>query len=88
MVKRIIFGLIWFAVLYICACFFAGAIAGAMAGSKDPANAAAAGARAGEQAVDALWVYFAVGAAVLAGVGSWAAVLPGTRGKRAPKPIA
>jgi hypothetical protein len=58
MIKRIVFGLIWFVVLYFGACMVTGGIAGGIAGGKDPKNAAATGAAASLKTVSALRGYF------------------------------
>jgi hypothetical protein len=78
MIKRIIFAIIWFVVLYFGACMVTGGIVGGMAGAKDPQNAAAAGAKASLETVSALRIYFLIGAAGLSIAGAWAGILPGT----------
>ncbi len=82
MVRRVLFGMIWFVVLYIGACGITGGIAGAQAGNKDPANAGQAGAQAGAAAVAPLAKYFLVGSLVLSIAGTAAGVLPGTHSDR------
>ncbi|HSI09069.1 MAG TPA: hypothetical protein VK985_10840 [Rariglobus sp.] len=84
MIKKILFGLLWFIIFYFFACFVTGAIAGAIAGAKDPQNAAQAGGLAGARAVAAIRIYLALGALVLAWVGAWKEFLPGTRRKNPP----
>lgn len=82
MIRRILMALVWFAVLYVGACMITGGIAGGRAGAADPQNAAQAGAQAGAQAVEALRMYFLVGAAVVAIAGGAMGILPGTRPSR------
>ena len=41
--KKVVLGLVWWIVLYFCACIVAGAIAGGIAGSQDPENGGQAG---------------------------------------------
>jgi hypothetical protein len=82
MFRRIIFGVVWCVVLYFGACMITGGIAGGQAGAKDPANAAAVGAVAGAKAVEALRVYFLMGALAIATVGTAAGILPGTQVKK------
>ena len=85
MLKRILFGMLWFVVLYMGACMITGAVAGAIAGSRDPANASAAGYQAGQQVVLSLRGYFLLGALALSVIGTSLGVLPGTR-KSSPVP--
>lgn len=82
MIKRVVFGIVWFLVLYIGACGLTGGIAGGIAANKNPDNVQAASAKAGAEAVLALRGYFLVGAVILAGVGAWTGTLPGTATKR------
>ena len=82
MVRRILFGMIWFVALYIGACGITGGIAGARAGSKNPGNASQVGAQAGAQAVAPLAPYFLAGSLVLAIAGTVSGVLPGTHAER------
>ena len=77
--KKVVLGLVWWIVLYFCACIFAGAIAGGIAGSQDPKNGGQAGARAGEQVVLKYGVYFMAGSGAIALVGAGFGLLPGTR---------
>lgn len=86
MLKRIVLGVLWCVVFYFGACMITGAVAGAIAGGSDPNNAAEAGAQAGFQAVTALRGYYAIGAVVLSGLGTWAGVLPGTHIAQSPSP--
>jgi hypothetical protein len=81
MIKRILFGFLWFVVLYLAGSFLVGAIAGAIAGAKNPANASQVGAVAGAAAVAAFRLYIFAGAVLLAVVGAWTGFLPGTRVK-------
>jgi hypothetical protein len=80
-IKKILMSLVWFVVFYFLGCMLVGGVAGAIAGGKDPANASQAGGLAGQKAVEGLLVYIIVGAASLAGAGSFFEVLPGTRKK-------
>lgn len=86
MIKKILFGLLWFIVLYFFACIVIGAVAGAIAGAKDPQNAAEAGGQAGARAVEAVRVYLALGSLAMASVGAWKGFLPGTR-RKSPPPL-
>jgi hypothetical protein len=79
MVKRILFGVLWFVVMYMGACMITGAIAGAIAGSKDPEHASVVGRQAGQQVVLGLRMYFLLGAAALSIIGASVGFLPGTR---------
>lgn len=90
MIKRIVFGFIWFAVIYLGACVAIGAVAGGRAGAgKSPEEAAAAGARAGAEAVQSLRPYLLGGSILLAAMGAWTQTLPGTRSKARPEvPVA
>ena len=82
MIKRIVFAIVWFVVLYFGACALTGGIAGGIAGAKNPQNVPVAAAKASTDAVMALRVYFLVGAAVVAGAGAWKGILPGTALKK------
>lgn len=81
MIKKILFGILWFIIFYFVACFITGMIAGAIAGANDPEHASQAGAIAGANAVIMLRPYFAAGILVLVVVGAWKGFLPGTRKK-------
>lgn len=86
MVKRLLFGLLWFVVLYLLACCITGGIAGGITGSQDPANATfGAGAKAGAEAVSALRGYLLAGSVLLSALGTWAGILPGTGVKKTAK---
>jgi hypothetical protein len=84
MLRRILFGVFWFVVLYMGACILTGAVVGAMAGAgmRDPESARAAGEIAGAKAARALAMYFLTGTALLAFVGTWTGFLPGTRKRK------
>ncbi len=77
--KKILFGLLWWVVLYVGACVVAGVIAGGIARSKDPQNASQAGALARDEVVTRLAGYFLLGSATLAFAGAGFGILPGTR---------
>jgi hypothetical protein len=82
MIKKILFGVLWFIVFYFFACFVTGAIAGA----KDPQHAAEAGSLAGARTVAAIRIYLALGSLAFASIGSWKGFLPGTR-RKSPPPL-
>ncbi len=86
--RRIVLGIIWFVVLYFLGCFGVGAIAGGIAGASiEPGqNAAEVGSKAGAAATQACLPLIALGALVLASVGSFLGFLPGTRPKKAQQP--
>jgi hypothetical protein len=91
MVKRIVFGVVWFVVFYLSACFIGGGIAGGIAASKLGKNAnattgAAAGARAGEEFGKKYVMYILFLSATFAGIGTVAGILPGTRSGAAATP--
>jgi hypothetical protein len=71
-------GLVWAIALYFAACMLTGAITGGIAGSRDPEHASIVGREAGIQVVTKLRLYFLVGAALIAAVGSYLGFLPGT----------
>ena len=77
--KRVLFGIVWFVVIYFVACVVIGAVVGGMAGANDPANAAQAGAEAGARIVGQNRIWIALGAVVISTVGSFQGWLPGTR---------
>ena len=80
MIKRIVFGFIWFVVLYLGSCTITGAIVGGMLASRTSgkiSNEEAANAGAG--AVLAIREYLLFGTALAAGLGTLAGVLPGTK---------
>ena len=79
--KRVLFGCVWFVVIYFVACAIAGGIAGGMAGAGDPANASQAGFDAGVRVVSEHRIWFVLGAALVAIVGSALGWLPGTKVK-------
>ena len=79
--RKILFGFVWFVVLYFLGCMGVGAVAGAIAGSREP-NAAAgqiAGQRAGAKGVSGNIGFIAGGALSLSILGCGAGILPGTR---------
>jgi ABC-type transport system involved in multi-copper enzyme maturation permease subunit len=82
MLKKIVFGLLWFIAFYLAACMAVGMIAGAVAGVGNPQNAGEAGALAGAQVVTSIRVYLALGSFALAAFGTWKEFLPGTKKKR------
>jgi hypothetical protein len=78
MVRRILFGLLWFVVFWFAGSVLVGAIAGAIAGANNPANASQVGAIAGSNAVEALRLYILGGAVLMSAAGAWVGWLPGT----------
>ncbi len=89
MIRRIIFGLLWFVLIYIVSCAVTGGVAGGYAGNADPANAAQAGAKAGAAAVEKIGTYLLIGSALFAAVGTYFGFLPGThRSKEKSAPVA
>ena len=81
-VRRIVFGFLWFIVFYFAACMLIGAVAGGFAGAKDPDNAREAGRIAGAEAVGRVLPLIVIGSLLGAAVGSATGFLPGTRGKK------
>lgn len=93
MIKRIVVGVIWFVAFYVFASVVGGGIAGGVAASKLGKNAnaqtgAAAGARAGEEFGKKYGMFILFGSAALAGIGTVAGILPGTRPSAPPEQIA
>jgi len=82
--KKLLFGFVWFVVLYFVFCMGFGAVAGAKAGSqyRDTAAAQRAGAIAGEKAVTENLGVIVGGALMLSILGSGFGLLPGTRAAR------
>jgi hypothetical protein len=80
-----VFGLVWFAVLYLLACAVAGGIGGTMAGIRDPdqAGAAAAAARA---LIDRYGLLILAGTFVFVLPATTSGMLPGTGGQRRRRP--
>jgi hypothetical protein len=83
MVKRILLGLGWCVVIYFVACFTVGAVAGGIAGAQNPSNASMVGQKAGTEAVEAFRGLILLGSLLISGLGTWAAILPGTKVKKA-----
>jgi amino acid transporter len=84
--KTILFGLLWFVVIYFVLCVIIGGVAGYSAGSHYPDSSEAgieaarmAGYRVGRQ----YGLLILVGAALLSAMGSVAGVLPGTKQRSA-----
>jgi predicted nucleic acid-binding Zn ribbon protein len=77
--RKVLFGLLWWVVLYLAISFIVGGVVGGIAGAKDPQHAREAGARAGEELGRRYGVLFIVGSAILAFAGAGFGVLPGTR---------
>jgi hypothetical protein len=81
--KKLLFGLLWFVVLYFMFCTGVGAFAGAKVGSqyKNAAAAQEAGGKAGAKAVSDNFGFIVGGALTLSILGSGFGLLPGTRTK-------
>ena len=79
MFKSIVFGIAWCVAAYFLGCVLVGAVAGGIAGAADPNNASALGAQAGAAAVSANRPMIFVGAMILAILGTWRQLLPGTK---------
>jgi hypothetical protein len=77
--KKVLFGLVWWVVLFIVARMIAGGIIGGIAGSREPQNSVAAAVRETEEFFRKWNIVFlgASGAIALGGAGF--GVLPGTR---------
>jgi hypothetical protein len=93
MIKRIVCGLAWFVAFYLIASMVGGGIAGGVAASKLGKNAnaqtgGAAGARAGEEFGKKYGMYLLFGSMALAGIGTVAGILPGTRPSASPEQVA
>lgn len=80
--KRVLMGLVWFAVLYMGGCMLVGAIAGGMAGSQNPADVHEAAKVAAEQAVRPHIRQIVVVSLLLSVVGTITGFLPGTSNKQ------
>lgn len=77
--KKVLFGLVWWGVLFIGSRMVAGGIIGGMAGGREPNNAAAAAIRE-TQAFFGRWnAVFLAGSGIVSMVGAAFGVLPGTR---------
>jgi predicted RNA-binding Zn-ribbon protein involved in translation (DUF1610 family) len=79
--RRILFGVVWTIVFYFVACMVTGGVIGAQVGSENPGNPNVnelIQARV-QQTVLRVAGYIFLGSAVVAGLGAWARVLPGTR---------
>ena len=82
--KKLLFGFVWFVVLYFVFCAGVGAIAGGIAGSQHTNTAAAqkAGQIAGAKAVTENLGFIVGGALMLSILGCGFGLLPGTRAAR------
>ena len=79
-VKRVIFGVVWCGVLFLGICMLIGAVIGFQTGAANPGNPnlnEMVQARV-QEILTPLRPYVFLGSAVLAGLGAWARVLPGT----------
>ena len=76
--KRIIFCIIWFIVIYFALCVLIGGVAGGIAGANDPVNASEAGAIAGATLVARYRAYIFGVAIVASAADTLAGFLPGT----------
>jgi hypothetical protein len=82
--RKIIFGVIWFVVIYFGLCLVLGGIAGGIAGANDPAHAHEAGAIAGRAIVHDNILYILGVAVIVAVAGAIKGFLPGTRSRGEP----
>ena len=80
LIRKVVFGIVWFVLLFLSACFVAGFIAalGAGANATDPAIAGAAGTAAAEAIVDKYTNLFLLGSFASALLGTVFGILPGT----------
>jgi hypothetical protein len=78
--RKLLFGLLWWIVLYMATSVLAAGIAGGIAGSRDPQNAQAAGRRAGTEVGEKYGAAMLLGSAIVAFSCAGFGVLPGTRG--------
>jgi hypothetical protein len=81
--RKVLFGFVWFIVLYFVGCMGVGGVAGGIAGSRETNRAAAqmAGGRAGGKAVTENYGLIVGGAVTLSILGSGFGILPGTRSR-------
>jgi len=78
MIKRLIFGVIWFAAFYLTACLLIAAVSFVIACIHDPANALKEGHEAAISEMNSVRAYIIAGAVALSMIGAWAGILPGT----------
>ena len=81
--RKILFGVLWFIVFYLGSAMVIGGVVGGMAGARDPQHAAEAGGAAAQQTVSSLVPYMFAGSLLAAVLGASFGVLPGTRSKKA-----
>jgi predicted nucleic acid-binding Zn ribbon protein len=78
--QKVVFGFLWWLILYIFTSVVAAAIADGIAGSRDPKNAQEAGRRAGAEVGQKYGVGIMLGSGIVAFACAGFGVLPGTRG--------
>jgi hypothetical protein len=84
--RKVLFGVIWLAVFNLGGVIIVSGVAGGIAGASHPENPAAAGALAGQDAADRYRLIITLSSFVLAFLGAWAGILPGTRKKKTDEP--
>jgi hypothetical protein len=87
MFRRILFFLAWCVMLYVFGCIGAAAVAMAQTAAQHPASVADLGPAAAGRLIEFYRLHILVGALLVAVIGSFAGLLPGTGRAGSPIPI-